>query len=194
MNEECGGGRSLRELRRNLGLTQVELGRRLGKPQEEISRLEQRSDLRLSTLRAYLTALGGSLELRCRMPDGSEIALNVPAVGEDRAPAPLTPGERIISPHRAALIGLCKQYAVRQLGLFGSALREDFDPVRSDLDFVVDFERTALSPAQQYFDLKMELERLFGRRVDLVELRAMPDTRLKRLIQRTQVPVYEQAA
>lgn len=195
MNEENAGGRGLRDLRRALGLTQVELGRRLGKPQEEISRLEQRSDLRLSTLRAYLTALGGSLELRCRMRDGSEIALNVPPVGEDRAPAPLTPGERIIAPHRAALIGLCERYAVRQLGLFGSALREDFDPVRSDLDFVVDFERThALSPAQQYFDLKMDLERLFGRPVDLVELRAMPDTRLKRLIQSTQVPVYEQAA
>jgi hypothetical protein len=186
---------SLRALRRLLGLTQRELGLRLGKPQEEISRLEQRADLRLSTLRAYLAALGGSLELRCRLPDRAALALEVPAVGQGTEAAPPSRAERIVAPHRAALIGLCEHYAVRQLGLFGSAVREDFDPGRSDLDFVVDFERSAaLAPAQQYFDFKIRLERLFGRRVDLVELRALPETRLKRLIQRTQVPVYGQAA
>jgi hypothetical protein len=54
--------------------------------------------------------------------------------------------------------------------LFGSALGRDFDPERSDFDFVVEFEN--LSPgtyAETYFGLIAALERLLGRRVDLVE-------------------------
>ena len=46
------------------------------------------------------------------------------------------------------------------------------------------------SPLHRYFDLKTELEALLGRPVDLVELGAMPDTRLKRSIQRARVPLY----
>lgn len=188
--------RRLCELRRSLGLTQVQLGRRLGKPQEEISRIEQRSDLRLSTLRDYVEALGGALELRCQLPNRAAIPLSLSAPGQGRAPAALSPHiELIIGPHRLALIALCERYAVRRLALFGSALREDFDPRRSDLDFVVDFASfTTLSPAQQYFEFKTAMEELFGRAVDLVELRALPETRLKRLIQRTQLQVYDQAA
>jgi hypothetical protein len=46
----------------------------------------------------------------------------------------------------------------------------------------------------QYFEFKAAVERLVGRPVDLVEMKAMADSRLKRVIERTQVPVYEQAA
>lgn len=186
----------LRELRRSLGLTQQQLGARLGKPQEEISRIEQRADPRLSTLRAYVQALGGVLELRCLFPDRPAVALSLSAPDQGRAPAALSSHtERIIGPHRPALIALCERYAVRRLALFGSALRADFDPRRSDLDFVVEFASSStLSPAQQYFDFKTAMEKLFGRAVDLVELHALPETRLKRLIQRTQQPVYDQAA
>jgi hypothetical protein len=187
---------SLRELRRALGLTQLELGRRMAKPQEEISRLEQRGDMRLSTLRAYVHSLGGSLELQCRFADRPLQRLRVDRVEEGGdAEVATTPAERLVAPHRAMLIQLCERYAVRRLALFGSALRADYDPRRSDVDFVVDFDRAPqFSPASQYFEFKAALERLFERAVDLVELRALPETRLKRLIQKTQVPVYEQAA
>jgi hypothetical protein len=112
-----------------------------------------------------------------------------------QAEAASTPAERLVAPHRAALVQLCQRYAVGRLALFGSALRADYDPRRSDLDFVVDFDRSPqLSPAIQYFEFKAALERLFEKPVDLVELRALPETRLKRLIQRTEVSVYEQAA
>lgn len=90
---------------------------------------------------------------------------------------------------------LCRRYAVRRLGAFGSVLREDFDPVRSDIDFAVEFGSSRrYGPADQYFRFKASLERLLGRKVDLVELRAMPASRLKQSIERSQVPVYEQAA
>lgn len=48
----------LREIRRAAGLTQVELANALNTSQAQISRIERQSDLLLSTLRAYLSALG----------------------------------------------------------------------------------------------------------------------------------------
>ena len=53
----------LSALRRELGLTQVELAGRLGISQSDLSKLERRRDLRLSTLRGYTKALGGSLRI-----------------------------------------------------------------------------------------------------------------------------------
>jgi predicted nucleotidyltransferase len=48
--------------------------------------------------------------------------------------------------------------------------------------------------ARQYFDFKTALEHLLSRPVDLVELEAMPNTRLKRIIEHTKVPIYAAAA
>ena len=62
---------------------------------------------------------------------------------------------------------LCRRHRVRVLFLVGSAARSDFDPGRSDLDFLVEFE-----PHQRrgfndvYFLLREDLERLLGRHVD----------------------------
>lgn len=66
---------------------------------------------------------------------------------------------------------VCARRAVRRLDVFGSALRPDFDPSRSDLDFVVEF--TPLTPhdhKEAYFGLLEDLRRLFGDRIDLAEL------------------------
>jgi transcriptional regulator with XRE-family HTH domain len=51
------------EIRRATGRTQVELATALGTSQGQISRIERQSDLLLSTLRAYLTALGVEADL-----------------------------------------------------------------------------------------------------------------------------------
>jgi DNA-binding XRE family transcriptional regulator len=53
----------LRELRAATGKTQEELAEALKKAQSEISRIESRSDYRLSTLQRYVAALGGELEV-----------------------------------------------------------------------------------------------------------------------------------
>jgi uncharacterized protein len=104
-------------------------------------------------------------------------------------------GLTLINERRRKLNALCRRYAVRRLALFGSALRDDFDPATSDLDVTVEFGKPrGRSPERQYFDFKTALEELFGRSVDLVELTAMPDSRLKRYILRSQVPVYAKAA
>ena len=56
---------SLQELRKAMAATQVQVAKSLGKRQDEISRIEQRGDLLLSTLRDYVQSLGGELELLC---------------------------------------------------------------------------------------------------------------------------------
>jgi predicted transcriptional regulator len=56
-------GRTLKGLRQDLALTQVEVGRSLEMSQPELSRLESRNDHLTSTLRRYVEALGGELEV-----------------------------------------------------------------------------------------------------------------------------------
>jgi transcriptional regulator with XRE-family HTH domain len=66
---------SLRDLRRAHRLTQARVGKALKIGQDGVSRLEQRSDLLISTLRNYVEAMGGDLELIARFPDRPAIAV-----------------------------------------------------------------------------------------------------------------------
>jgi DNA-binding XRE family transcriptional regulator len=59
---------TLRQLRKGRGVTQDEMAVRIGTSQGEISKLERRSDLLVSTLEAYVEALGGTLDLTVRFP------------------------------------------------------------------------------------------------------------------------------
>lgn len=76
----------------------------------------------------------------------------------------------------AELAEICRRYHVRELALFGLALREDFRD-DSDLDILVEFEPETQGGLFAVFDLKFELESLFDRTVDLGEKAG-----LKRLI------------
>ena len=65
----------LPELRKALRLSQQTLARRLKTGQAQISRLEQRTDLFVSTLRRYVEALGGQLEIVASFPEGASIRI-----------------------------------------------------------------------------------------------------------------------
>ena len=67
---------SLRELRRAHKLTQERIGEALGIGQDQVSRLEQRSDLLISTLRRYIEAMGGRLTLIAEFPDHQPVMLS----------------------------------------------------------------------------------------------------------------------
>jgi predicted nucleotidyltransferase len=77
------------------------------------------------------------------------------------------------------LADLCRHYGVARLEVFGSAARGlDFDPKRSDFDFLVEFEqRSDLPPLEQFFGFAEALEQLLGRPVDLVEREALEASR-----------------
>jgi len=97
----------------------------------------------------------------------------------------------LIRPHLDAIAGLCRHHDVRRLALFGSAAREDFDPLRSDVDFLVDFEPMAPgSYADAYFGLLLDLERLLGRPVELVVASAIKNPYFRESVERTQALLY----
>lgn len=67
---------TLQELRKARELTQVHMAKTLNVRQESISKLENRSDMMLSTLRGYIEAMGGELNLVVSFPDQDPIKLN----------------------------------------------------------------------------------------------------------------------
>ena len=67
---------TLRELRMARQLTQVSVARELGISQDGVSRIEQRTDLLLSTLRRTVEAMGGSLSLIATFPDRPPVELS----------------------------------------------------------------------------------------------------------------------
>lgn len=67
--------KSLRDLRQALQLTQQHMAKRLGVRQHSISRLEQRSDMLLSTLRDYIGKMGGELVITAQFPDREPVRI-----------------------------------------------------------------------------------------------------------------------
>ena len=84
-----------------------------------------------------------------------------------------------ITEKHEALAALCRRYGVKRLEVFGSAARgADFDPDRSDVDFLVEFEpRGDTAPRDRFLGLADALEKLMGRPVDLVERKAVEASR-----------------
>lgn len=68
------------------------------------------------------------------------------------------------------LADFCRRWKVSELSLFGSVLRDDFRP-ESDIDVLVTFAPDAAWRFYDLNDMREELERMFGRSVDLVERR-----------------------
>lgn len=100
----------------------------------------------------------------------------------------------LINARTSSLAELCRTHRVSRLSLFGSALRADFDLARSDLDFAVEF--AAMTPSEHaaaYFGLAEDLERLFGRPVDLIETRAVRNPYRRREIEEHQATIYAAA-
>ena len=75
---------SLRDLRLALEKTQTQLAKELGINQENVSRIERRTDLLISTLGGYVEAMGGKLRLIAEFPDRPPVALTgIGALNED---------------------------------------------------------------------------------------------------------------
>ena len=77
---------SLQDLRKARKQTQVRVAQQLGINQENVSRIEKRSDLLISTLSGYVEAMGGKLSLVVEFPDRPPIALTGIAALDKEAP------------------------------------------------------------------------------------------------------------
>lgn len=74
-----------------------------------------------------------------------------------------------IEKYNEALLGLCRRHHVKRLDIFGSAATGELEEP-SDIDLLVEFD-DKVNPRRfdNYFEFLRSLEKLFGRRVDLVE-------------------------
>jgi len=75
-----------------------------------------------------------------------------------------------------ALERFCRRWQIEELALFGSVLREDFGP-DSDIDLLVTFAPGSERSLDDLIAMQEEIEAIFGRRVDLVNRRAVEESR-----------------
>jgi DNA-binding transcriptional regulator YiaG len=66
----------LKDLRKALDLTQIDIAKRLGVGQDTVSRYEQRTDMLLSTLQSYLHAMGGRMTIIAEFPDRQPVKIS----------------------------------------------------------------------------------------------------------------------
>jgi predicted nucleotidyltransferase len=67
----------------------------------------------------------------------------------------------------ALLASFCRKYGVARLSVYGSALRDDFDPARSDVDILVEFLPEVHRGLFKLVEMRQELAGMLGREVDL---------------------------
>lgn len=84
---------------------------------------------------------------------------------------------------------LCRKFGIARFEVFGSAVSEDFG-AESDIDFLIDFAEDGGNYFERYFDLKYELEKLFGRKVDLVVGKAIRNPYFKQDVNDTKQLIY----
>jgi hypothetical protein len=82
--------------------------------------------------------------------------------------------QQLIHGRREEIAELCRRYGVVRLRLFGSAVREDWDENSSDYDFLAEFgpPPAGVNLFDQQFGFTVDLERLLGRPVDVVDWNA----------------------
>jgi len=98
---------------------------------------------------------------------------------------------RVLIDKQQAIAEMCARYGVARLDVFGSALREDYQPGESDLDLLVEFgPMDGYAKAVAYFDLLDELHNLLGVEVDLVMAGAIKNRYIARDIERTRQQLY----
>lgn len=68
---------------------------------------------------------------------------------------------------QAILANFCHKYGVARLLVYGSVLRSDFDPARSDVDLLVDFLPGAHRGLFKLVEMRQELTGMIGREIDL---------------------------
>lgn len=97
----------------------------------------------------------------------------------------------LIEAKRAEIEELCRALSVRRLDLFGSAVGDSFDVEASDVDVLVDFDAgPGFDYFGTYFDLKEGLERILGRRVDLVSATSIRNPYFKQQVLDTRELLY----
>ena len=97
-----------------------------------------------------------------------------------------------VARHRDAIRDLAREYGVTRLEVFGSVCTPEFDPERSDVDFIVEYPPDyEFGPwLTRYFELRDRLGALLGRPADLVMAGALRDPDVVRAADETRQLLY----
>ena len=87
------------------------------------------------------------------------------------------------------IMRFCGERGIRKMSLFGSVVRNDFDPARSDVDVLVEFFPDRI-PAWEFFRWNEELGSIMGKKVDL---HSCVGRHLRPYVQEDLLTIYEQA-
>jgi uncharacterized protein len=71
-------------------------------------------------------------------------------------------------PHEE-IAAFCRKWGIKRLSFFGSIVRDDFDPERSDVDVLVELRPDTKAHGLAFFGAEIELSEIFGRKVDLLK-------------------------
>ena len=92
---------------------------------------------------------------------------------------------------RERIARFCRERGIRKLSLFGSVVHRDFDPQRSDVDVLAEFEPDALKGVGfRYFGYGEELAVILGRKVDFC---SRLNQYIEATVRREALPIYERA-
>ena len=85
---------------------------------------------------------------------------------------------------------ICTTYKIKQLFIFGSAISNNFSQ-DSDIDLLVEFKRAGIKGSfDQYFDFKEAMEKIFGRRVDLVCRKSISNPVFREEVESSKIELY----
>jgi predicted nucleotidyltransferase len=102
----------------------------------------------------------------------------------------MMPYMELLNKHKKELNQACSAHNVAELYAFGSVLTPKFHS-DSDIDFIVSLlSDDPLEYAENYFELKFELERIFKRKIDLLEQKAIRNKRFEQLVNQKKMLVY----
>ncbi len=99
--------------------------------------------------------------------------------------------QEFITASRAQIAEVRRTHHARCLSVFGSAVRDDFDPARSDVDLLVGFDSgTSDNRFELHFSLHEALECILHRKVDLIEAGSLKNPYIQRAVERDQRALY----
>lgn len=101
-----------------------------------------------------------------------------------------------VEKHIPAIRALCREFGISRLEIFGSAVTDEFDPERSDVDFIVTLpEGFDYGPwGSRYFSIEEGLSHILQREVDIVSassLERKANRYFLRNVNRTRRPVFD---
>ncbi len=97
----------------------------------------------------------------------------------------------LIADNKDTIARLCREYGIRKLDVFGSAVTGAFDPASSDIDLIVDLGEYDQTVAERYLDFIAALQDLFGYPVELITEPSIKNPYFRENVDQQRVSIYD---